>query len=169
MSFFDLASSRFSVRSYSPREVEEEKIEQLLLAAQVAPTAKNNQSFRIFLLQSEEALRKARECSPLTYGAPLIMLFCYNEEEAFAAPDVRVNFGLVDASIAATHVMMQATELGLGSVWVGYFEEDKIREKFALPANVHPASLLCLGYALNAEPSPRHSESKPLDELVCRL
>ncbi len=167
MEFLQLATQRYSVRSYQERPVEAEKLDQLLRAAQIAPTAKNCQPFKIFVLQSQEALEKARQCSPLHYGAPLILLFCYDESDGFKTSANAVNFGLLDVSIVATHVMLQAAELGLGSVWVGYFFQDKVVELFDLPENLKPAIMMPIGYAKeDALPSPKHSEYKELKELV---
>lgn len=78
-----------------------------------------------------------------------------------------VNFGFVDASIVITQMMLQATELGLGSCWVGLFDEKIIRETLDLPDNYVPVALLPLGYAADgATPSERHHERKPLAETV---
>ena len=146
MEFLQLATQRYSVRSYQERPVEAEKLDQLLRAAQIAPTAKNCQPFKIFVLQSQEALEKARQCSPLHYGAPLILLFCYDESDGFKTSANAVNFGLLDVSIVATHVMLQATELGLGTVWVCYFKPDVIKKEFELPENLEPVNILVVGY-----------------------
>ncbi len=166
MEFMDLAKARFSLRSYSDRDVEPEKLTKILEAGRIAPTAKNNQPQRIFVLQGD-SIAKAVKASRCTFGAPVVLVICYDQNDAAVLPMNSVNFGFVDASIVITQMMLQATELGLGSCWVGLFDEKIIRETLDLPDNYVPVALLPLGYAADgATPSERHHERKPLAETV---
>ena len=166
MEFMDLAKARFSLRSYSDREVEPEKLTKILEAGRIAPTAKNNQPQRIYVLQGE-SITKAVKASRCTFGAPVVLVICYDKNDAAVLPMNSVNFGFVDASIVITQMMLQATELGLGSCWIGLFDEKIIRETLELPDDYVPVALLPLGYAADvATPSERHHDRKPLEQTV---
>ena len=165
MDFIKLAETRYSVRKFSPQPVEKEKIEQILHAAQVAPSACNNQPWKIFVLQRKEALERANRCSPYIYGAPLVFLVCYDLTEQYASSKNELNFGLIDATIAMTHMVLAATEVGLGSCWIGEFAEDQTNELFALSDSLEPAGFLAVGYAAMS-PGPKHSIYKSLDQLA---
>lgn len=106
MSFSTLCHERFSARKYIDKKVEEEKIAAILEAGRVAPTAKNNQPQRIYLLKSEEALQKIREITPCTFGAPMVLLVCADESRAWTSPfGENYNSAEMDATISCTHMM----------------------------------------------------------------
>ncbi len=166
MEFFKLAEKRYSVRKFSDKPIEKEKLEQILNAGRVAPTAKNYQPQQILVIQSAEALEKLGRCSPCVYGAPAAILICYDKDVSWKRKDGKEH-GDIDASIVMTHMMLQAEELGLGSVWVCVFDADAIAKEFELPGNLVPSSLMPLGYAADdAEPAPWHAQRKSLDETV---
>ena len=148
MSFIDLAKSRYSVRSFSDKPVEPEKLEKILEAGRIAPTAKNLHPEKIYVLQSEQAISKIRTLSPCTYGAGTVLVVCYDEDLAWHSTN-RPGYisGEMDASIITTHMMLQAWELGIGSCWVGVFNDKEVAEAFSLPANIKPVALMPLGYA----------------------
>ena len=172
MDFLELARERFSVRDFSPQAVEPEKVAKILEAAQVAPTATNNQPQRIYVLQSPEALEKIRRTSKSTYGAPLVFLVCSDVDRAWKSRYVEgYDSGEMDASIVCCHMMLEATQLGLGSLWVLLFDPAKARAEFDLPENVRPHCLLCAGYkGEKAAPNPKlHEVYRPMDEWVTEL
>ena len=114
--FMDLIKDRFSVRSFSDQKVEEEKLDLILEAAKLAPTAKNNQPWRIYLLQSEEALKKINFVCDCIFGSSAVFVICYDIDEAWRSPfDEGNHAGKMDASIVCTHMMLAAWELGIGS------------------------------------------------------
>ena len=116
MDFRELADRRFSVRKFSARPVEREKLEAVLAAALAAPTAKNLQPQRIYVLQGADALAKLDALTHCRYGAGTVLLFAYDTGEDWKNPlEEGVHSGVEDASIAATHAMLQAAELGLGT------------------------------------------------------
>ena len=167
--FLTLATERYSVRHFSDKPVEQEKIDKILRAAQVAPTAVNSQPQMIYLLRSAEAMEKANEVSPCMYGAPQAFLVCYDTERACQRGD-NGNYGDIDCSIIITHMMLEAADLGLGTCAVGMFDVQKTIEAFNLPANIRPVLMLPFGYpAADAQPSDRHSEYRPLEETVKEL
>lgn len=114
-----LQSSSQSVRSYKNQKVEPEKLEQILEAAHVAPTAANLQPVHLIAVQSEEGLAKISKAAGI-YNAPLAIIVCADHNKAWVRPFDQKQTGDIDASILTDHMMLQATELGLGTVWVCY-------------------------------------------------
>ena len=109
--FLQLAKDRFSVRYYEKTPVEQEKIDAILEAARVAPTAKNLQPFHIYILQSKEAIAKINELSRCAYEAPVVFIVCYDKSKAWVSPfDPGDNSGIMDTSIVGTHMMLEAFE-----------------------------------------------------------
>lgn len=168
MNFSEMADKRFSVKKYSSKPVEKEKLNKILETAGKAPTAKNAQCVRIYVLQSEEALKKASEVTVCTYGAPVVLLFTYDKDEAYVYPDqTERNSGSEDASIVAVHVMYEALEQGLGTCWINRFNPDQAKKTFNLPDNEEAVLLMDLGYADPAfRPLPQHTTKKPLSDIV---
>ncbi len=166
--FFELAKTRYSVKGFDGRPVPPEKLQQILEAGNVAPTAKNNQPQRIYVIQSEEALEKARALTPCTYNASTVLLFTYDQDEVFLYPGAEmVSSGAEDVAIVATHMMLQAQDLGIGSCWVNFFEPAKAKELFALPEKEVPVLLMPFGYpAEGVGPLEKHSIKKALDQTV---
>ena len=167
-SFMELARERYSVKGFSERKVEEDKLTQILEAGNVAPTAKNNQPQRIYVLKSEEALKKAQELTICTYGASTVLLFTYNQQEVYVYPgEEAFDSGAEDVAIVATHIMLQAADLGVGSCWVNRFEPAKAKALFAIPDSEVPVLVMPLGYpAEGAGPLPNHTKKKKLEETV---
>lgn len=167
MDFLELAKKRYSVRSYLDRKVEAEKLEKILQAAHVAPTAANRQPIHIIAVREKEGLEKIGKAANI-YGAPLAMIVCADHDKAWVRPFDNKQTNDIDASILTDHMMLEATELGLGSVWVCYFKPDVIRKEFNLPDNLEPINILAIGYAGGEAADPeRHSQARiPVEELV---
>lgn len=164
--FLDLATERYSVRSFAKTPVEQEKIDKILRAGQVAPTAVNSQPQMIYVVTSEEGIAKLNAVSPCLYGAPSCFIFCYNDNTV-CKRGAEDNYGDIDVTIVLTHMMLEAANLGIGTVPVGYYDEAKLVEAFQLPANIHPILIMPFGYASkDAKPSDRHSSYRPLEETV---
>lgn len=160
MNFITLAKQRCSMRSYLDREVEPEKLAQILEAAHVAPTAANQQPVRLLVVRSPEGRDKLQRCADI-YGAPLAILVCADRRKAWTRPFDGKQTGDIDASILTDHMMLQAAELGLGSVWICYFDPEKIQAAFHLPPEVEPVNILALGYAGEPPASPeRHTTQR---------
>ncbi len=167
MSFFDLARTRYSVRSFDPRPVEKEKLDLILQAAQAAPSACNYQPTRILVVEKEEDLKKFTYMSRSIFGAPMVLIICADTSVAWVRGFDKLNHAGADACIAATHIMLQAAELELGTVWIGNFDPELLRKHFNIPENISPICLLPLGYPSKiSAPSERHTSRKPLDEIV---
>ena len=137
MNFLEIAKSRYSVRDYTSQKVEQEKLEKILFAAHVAPTAANLQPVRLIVVQEDEGLNKIGKAANL-YGAPLAIIVCSEHTKAWTRPFDRKQTVDIDASILTDHMMMEATELGLGSVWICYFKPDVIKKEFQLPDTLEP-------------------------------
>lgn len=166
MEFLKLCADRYSVRSYLPDPVPAGLLSEILRAGQLAPTAKNNQSQKVLVLQSPAALEKLHALHTC-YGAPMALLVCGDEEIACNRPVTHHSMAEMDASIVATHMMLAAKSLGVDSTWICAFDHDKASELFELPAHVKPHLILALGYpAADGVPSPRHTDRKPLEQTV---
>lgn len=167
MNFINIAKKRYSVRSYKPQKVEKEKLDMILEAAHVAPTGANLQPHHLIVIQEPEGLNKIGKAANI-YGATCAIIVCCNSEKTWTRPFDGKKLTDIDATIVTDHMMLQATELGLGTVWVCYFKPDIIRKEFALPENLEPVNILVIGYANEKPASPnRHdTERKPISEMV---
>ena len=166
--FLQLAKDRFSVRYYSKKPVEQEKIDAILEAARVAPTAKNLQPFHIYVLKSEEALAKINKLTRCAYSAPVVFVVCYDKSKAWVSPfDTSDNSGVMDASIVGTHMMLEAFDQGLGSCWVKFFDPREVSAAFDIPANLTPSFLLDVGYPQKGTaPTKMHFEKRDIKNLA---
>lgn len=167
MDFIELAAKRFSARKYTAEKVEPEKIQKILEAGRLAPSACNNQPVKLIVIESSEGLKKLKKGAN-TFDAPLAVIVCSNSDECWTRPCDRKTSGDIDASIVTDHLMLQATELGLGSVWVCNFNPAVLREEFNIPENFEPVNLLIIGYSADDTPNPRHFIRKDLNETVVR-
>jgi nitroreductase len=167
MNFLEIAKKRYSVRSYTSQKVEAEKLDKILQAAHVAPTAANLQPIHLIAVQGKDGLEKIGKAANI-YGAPLAVIVCANHNKAWVRPFDNKQTTDIDASILTDHMMIEATELGLGSVWVCYFKPDIIRKEFNLPDNLEPVNILAIGYSNEEAADPeRHSQTRiPVDQLV---
>jgi nitroreductase len=165
--FAELATARYSVRSFKETPVEQEKIDQLLEVARVAPTACNNQPQRLIVVTASDKLGFIDQSTHCRFGAPLVFIIGYDRDACWVRSFDNETSGVVDASIITTHLMLEAADSGLGSVWVMHFDPFKLRELFELPDNFIPVALLPVGYpAPDATQNPRHFESRPLEDLL---
>ncbi len=171
MEFLQLMEQRYSVRKYAEKAVEEEKLNKVLQAALNAPTAKNNQPFRIYVLKSEEALAKIRGITRCAFNAPIVLLFTYQKEEQWENPlEAGVVSGVEDVAIVASHAMLEAADLGLGTCWVNFFPNTETEKAFCIPETERSVLLMPLGYASeDSAPTPNHTTKRPKEELVKEL
>ena len=170
MDFKELSRERFSVRDFSDKPVEEEKLRDILETGLLAPTAKNLQPQRIYVLKSEKAIAKARSISKMAFNAPVILMLCAKKDEAWTSPFSGRSFADTDVSIVTTHMMLRAKELGIGTCWVGYFDPKAFAEAFGVPDDEEVLYLMPLGYpAEGCEPRQSHFDSKTVDDTVIEL
>ena len=150
------------------KKVEKEKLDKILQAAHVAPTAANLQPVHLITVESKEGLEKISKGANI-YNAPLAIIVCADHKQSMGFVHLIKNkLGDIDASILTDHMMLEATELGLGTVWVCYFNPDIIRKEFDLPDNLEPINILVIGYSTEkAASTERHEQMRiSLDELV---
>ena len=157
MDFINIAKSRSSVRDYNNKKVEPEKLEKILEAAHVAPTAANLQPVHLIVVQSEEGLAKIGKAANI-YGASLAIIVCADHDKAWVRPFDGKQTGDIDASILTDHMMLQATELGLGSLWCGVHPqkhaEKRIADILGLTNKQIPLNIVYIGHPAE-EPEPR--------------
>jgi len=162
--FAKLAKKRRSVRAYKPDAVEEDKLTQVLEAASLAPTACNYQPFQLIVIRT--AGRKGELKRIYKRGffieAPLIICICALPGQAWSRMD-GVNYAIVDATIAMDHLILAATELGLGTCWIAAFDPDAAREILKLPPGVEPVAFTPLGYPAD---QPGEKKRKPLSQMI---
>lgn len=170
MDFIKLAKDRFSTRDFSDKEIEKEKLEIIKESAVIAPTAKNNQPQKVYMLKSEEALKKIRENTRCAFNAPVVFAICIDEEKQWQQPFTKEEMGEVDGAIVATHMMLTAESVGLGSCFVCYFDVEKFKLDFNLPQNIKPVALLPVGYKSDeCVPSERHFVRNSVEDVVVEL
>ena len=167
MDFTQLATERYSVRDFAPTPLEKPTVGAIFTAAMLAPTARNNQPFKFYGVESEEGLAKIRANTPSAYNAPCIFIICADTNEGWKNPFNGKDLTSFDLGIVTTPMTLRAQELGVGSCIVGYFDPDKIKKDFNMPENHEPQMLLLLGYpAEGSVPNERHTISKTLSEVV---
>ena len=121
MDFLKLAADRYSVRKFTNTHLEQDIIDKILKAGHLAPTGCNYQPQRILVMNSDEAVEKLKKCTKCHFNAPTAMLICYNKDECWTRKYDGKTCGVADACIVTTHMMLEATELGIGSTWVMHF------------------------------------------------
>lgn len=164
MDFIELCKTRYSVRSYTSRKVEDNKLNAILEAGRLAPTAANLQPQKIIAVRSKDGLKKLGEAANI-YGAPLALIICADKTKAWKRPfDGKLTTD-IDASIVTDHMMLEAADLGLGSVWICYFKPDVLRKNFDIPENLEPVNILAVGYADENQPA-KEKDRKPLADTV---
>ena len=169
MEFIDVIKERYTCRSYDGRPVEEEKIKHILEVANHAPSALNHQSLRVYIIKSENGLKTINELCSCIRGSTTVFLYTYNKEETFVNPkNAEINSGVQDVSVFAVHVMLAATEIGVNTSWINFFDPEEIKKAFRLPANETPVLLMPMGYAdEEGGPNPvMHNKRKQINNLI---
>ena len=170
MEFREVVKNRYSCKKFNGEKVAPEKIEAILEAGRVAPTAKNLQEQHIYVVQSEEMLAKIDALTPCRYNAPTVLVVAFDKNNVFTYPGEKRDSGVEDATIVATHMILAAEDEGVDSCWVNFFDPDKAAEALGLPENEEVLMLMDLGYAAEgAGPLPNHASRKPLEETVTYL
>ena len=164
MEFQELIEQRYSVRAYKSDDVPSNIIDKVLEAARLAPTAANRQSFRLFVIKTagfKDELRKIYQ-KEWFVQAPYVIGICGIQEGNWVRRDGR-NYADVDSAIVMDHVILSATDLGLGTCWVGAFDPDAARKFLNLPQGMEPIAFTPIGYPAD---NPGIKKRKSIDELV---
>lgn len=167
MNFLELAKRRYSCRKFSDKKVESELIDQVIEAALAAPTAINTQCFKIWVMQSEQSIENIRTISHFTFGAPHFFVLGSLKGGSWTRPEDDHNFAEVDAAIVGTHMMLELSDLGLDSTWVGDFNAPKLKEMYPQMKDYELIALIPFGYAApDAHPSKLHTDSKTKQDVT---
>jgi nitroreductase len=164
MEFSQLIQARYSVRAYKPDPVEDEKLAAVLEAARLAPTAANRQPFQIIVIHTEgkkEALQRVYSRDWFTQ-APLMICACGVLRYSWVRADQR-RYLDVDVAIVMDHLILEATNLGLGTCWIAAFNAQAARDLLGLPEDIEPLIFTPLGYAAD---TLGVKERKALEDLV---
>ena len=167
MEFKEVVKSRYSCKKYSARQIEPEKLQAILEAGRLAPTAKNLQEQHVYVLQSADALAKIDAVTPCRYGAPTVLVVAFDSSNVFTYPGGKRDSGAEDSAIVATHMILAAADEGIDSCWVNFFDPEKLAEILGLPENEEVLMVMDLGYASEgAGPLPNHTSRKALEETI---
>ncbi len=170
MEFTQVVESRYSCKNFGARKVDAAQLTAILEAGRAAPTAKNFQEQRIYVIQSEEGLAKIDKVTPCRYGAPTCVVVAFDRGNVFTYPGEKRDSGVEDATIVATHMMLAAANAGVDSCWINFFDPEKLAKELDLPENEEILMILDLGFAAeDAKPLPNHFSRKPLSETVSYL
>ena len=165
MEFEEVIRKRTSVRKFGDRKLEKEKLDKILEAGRLAPTAKNNQPIKIYVVQSDEGIDKIDKATRCRYGAKTVLIICGNKEQSFKKDDFTTYE--MDSCIVATHIMLEATNLGVDNIWIEAFDGNILREEFNISNELVPVCLLPLGYKAEDCPmNPLHNIRKPIEDIV---
>ncbi len=157
--------SRRSVRKYEPREVEQEKLELVLEAGRIAPSANNRQLWKFVVIrQADRRQQMIKACYDQAFvgQAPVVIVICATDAERRMRSGMPV--AAVDPTIAVDHMTLAATGLGLATCWIGAFTPAEVAKVCQLPDDVVPVHVLPLGYAAE---TPDQRPRKPADEVIC--
>jgi nitroreductase len=147
MDVFTAVSNRRSIRAYSDRPVEEEKLRRVLEAGRLAPSAKNRQEWKFIVVRDPETRRKlahAAKGQRFVEQAPVVLVGC-GTEPTYVMPCGQPAYS-VDLSIAFSFIILEATELGLGTCWLGAFHEEEVKKVLDIPPHVRVVAMMLLGY-----------------------
>ncbi len=165
MEFEKVIRERFSARKFKNDLIDEDKINKILEAGNLAPTAKNNQPQKIYVVKSKDGLEKIDKASPCRYKAPVCLIVASDKNIAWSKGTYST-FEM-DAYIVATHMMLEATNLGVDNIWIEMFDKNILKQEFNMDENIEPICLIPLGYRTDdCKPSPMHNSRKDLSEIV---
>lgn len=167
MEFTEVIKDRYSCKKFDGRPVDKVQLNAILEAGRLAPTAKNLQEQRVYVVQSAEGLAKIDKITPCRYGAGTVLVVAFDSENVFVYPGEKRDSGVEDASIVATHLMLAAKNAGVDSCWINFFDPEIAAKELGLPENEEVLMLLDLGYAAEgAKPLANHEQRKPLSQTV---
>ena len=165
---FRVFATRRSTRKFDKTKVEDWKVDKILSAADVAPTAGNFQGFQVFLIKNKntkEALVEAANKQPYV-NAPVVLVFCTDPSRVKLKfpPEILEKFSLQDATIAAAFSLLAASGVGLSTIWIGMFDEEKVKK--ILGTTLRPSSILCIGYPDKKKPPKSRRKLKELIKVI---
>lgn len=171
MDFYEAVSIRRSIRKYKSIPVEEDKLNRILEAARIAPSAGNRQPWYFIVIKDEEVKNQLKEAKAYYhenrqwewfYTAPIIICACGESSKSWIRKDGK-DFRDVDVAIAFEHLVLAATAEGLGTCWIGAFEPEAVKKVLGIPNGIEPIVLTPLGYS---DESPQVRERKSINEII---
>ena len=165
MDVMQAIAQRYSCRAYKPDPVEEEKLNQILEAARLAPSARNFQDWRFVVVtdqETREQLKAAARNQTFVAQAPVVIAACSVSTHLMRCGQ---QVAPIDVSIALEHIALAATSLGLATCWVGSFIPHKVRQILQIPSEVNVIELMALGYPAE---KPKHTDRLPMEDITCR-
>ena len=170
MDFETLCKERYSVRKFSSKTIPDELLKKVLEVGNTAPSAKNQNPVRLIICKSDDALDKAKECSPCVYGAPVVIIVCVDKNVCWNSSTDDRSSDDIDATLVGSQIMLSATENGLGTCFVLLFDPEKTKAFFSLPDNIKPVFFLPIGYiAEDCKPNERHFIRNNLEDIITEL
>ena len=170
MDFYAVIQKRYSCRAFSPRAVEQEKINRILEAGHIAPTAVNKQPVHVWAVTNPNMQEAIKGVTRSNYGAPLILVVGCRPSDAWVRRYDGKNGAEVDASIVATYLMLAAENEGLATLWVGSFDPALLKDILPDTAGYELVAMINVGYpADGSEPSAMHGIRIPMEEFVTIL
>ncbi len=169
MDFLQLVKTRYSVREFKPTQIEIDKLEKVLEAGRLAPSAVNFQPWHFIVVNEEGMLQRLSECYHREWfkTAPCCIVVCGNHKEGWKRSSDGKDHTDIDAAIAIDHMTLQAAELGLGTCWVCNFDPQKTIDLFGLPESLEPIALIPIGYPEDETYFDTKSKKrKPADEII---
>lgn len=166
--FRDITRNRYSCRAFKDTPLTDTQIKSILEAARHAPSARNQQPVHVWVVKSPEALARLGKATDYLYGAPVVFMVGCKPDEAWVRKYDGKNGAEIDAAIAGTHIMLEATALGLGNVWVGSFDPARIKEDFPETAGYEIVCLFPVGLPA-ADTSANHDKRKTMKEFASIL
>jgi len=164
MAVLDVIRKRYSCRAYQEKSIERDKLDCILEAARLAPSARNMQDWR-FIVVTDKAIKSkvaATTNRPAVFEkAGAIIAACSNSDHVMRCGQA---IGPIDVSIALEHISLQASDLGLGTCWIGSFDADKVRQILSIPEDVAIIELMTVGYPADSKPEPNR---EPIEKIVC--
>jgi nitroreductase len=162
MTFIELAKLRYSCRNYDSRSVEKDKLELILEAGRIAPSAVNYQPWHFIVIQEKGNLNKAHAVYHREWfrTAPCVIVICGNHNQSWKRKQDGKDHCDIDIAIAVDHMTLQATELGLATCWICNFDKEKTIETMNLPSYLEPIVILPVGYPLDQPDPSRHDKKR---------
>nr|WP_319373827.1 nitroreductase family protein [uncultured Methanobacterium sp.] len=165
MDVFKAIAERRSIRNYKNKEIEDEKLEKILESARIAPSASNRQEWKFLVVKNQETRDKLVEAAhgqKFVGQAPVTIVACSTESER-VMPCGQYAY-TVDLSIAVSFMILEATELDLGTCWLGAYDEEKVKEILGIPDEIRVPAMFTLGYP---DENPTARPRKDLTDIIC--
>ena len=168
MELLEIMKNRYSVRSFKKEPISDQDLNSILEVVKYAPTAKNNQPQKIYVIRNKEKINQLSSICRCIYDAPTVLVVGYDKNQAWVNKRIEgYCSGETDASIVLTHIMLRAFELNVGSVWVGMFNDEEVRTTLELEENIQITALMPIGYiSEDSKPIQMHYDTKELKEMV---